>query len=213
MRNLYFSSLTLLAICIVSFCFGQQSQSFNLQQPLKENKLLSFGKSLGILDDGDKHGISCDGIVWLKDIHFTKGSIEVDLRGKDVLQQSFLGIAFHGVDTTTYDCVYFRPFNFRAPDSVRKIHAVQYVSQPDFPWERLRKEHNGIYEKGINPPPAATDWLHVRIVVDDEEIKVYMNHASAPSLTVKKLNTRMDGLIGLWDVHLPGDFANLVITQ
>ena len=29
-------------------------------------------------------------------------------------QQSFLGIAFHVVDWTTYDAVYFRPFNFRA---------------------------------------------------------------------------------------------------
>src|SRR5512136_2674190 len=38
--------------------------------------------------------------------------IEVDLKGKDVAQQSFLGVAFHLVDWTTFDAVYFRPFNF-----------------------------------------------------------------------------------------------------
>src|ERR1017187_621430 len=51
---------------------------------------------------------------------------------------SGLGIAFHGEDTSTYDAVYFRPFNFNTTDPVRKIHAVQYVSMPDNPWFRLR---------------------------------------------------------------------------
>jgi hypothetical protein len=27
-------------------------------------------------------------------------------------------VAFHGVDATTYDSIYFRPFNFRAADPV-----------------------------------------------------------------------------------------------
>jgi hypothetical protein len=201
------------AICISSVSYTQKKQSFDLQQLLKENKFINFSKTLSSLDDGEKHGVSCSGIVWLKDVHFTKGTIEINLRGKDVIQQSFLGIAFHGVDTTTYDLVYFRPFNFRSTDSVRKIHAVQYVSAPDYPWERLREQHNGVYEKGINPPPLATDWLHARIVVDESEIKVYVNGATTPSLTVKKLNSRTDGMIGLWDEFLPGDFANLVISQ
>ena len=213
LRNPGGLTISLVTLCISSVSFAQQKQSFNLQQLLKENKLVSFGRTLNSLDDGEKHGVSCSGIAWLKDIHFTKGTIEIDLRGKDVLQQSFLGIAFHAVDTITYDVVYFRPFNFRTPDSVRKIHAVQYISAPDYPWERLRKEHNGIYEKGINPPPLATDWLHARIVVDESEIKVYVNGATTPSLTVKKLNSRTDGMIGLWDEFLPGDFANLVISQ
>lgn len=207
------SSLLLIAFAMTSFCHAQQKQSFNLQQLLKENKLIDFKKTLKMVDDGDKHGVSSEGLVWLKDIHFASGTIEVDLRGKDVVQKSFLGIAFHGVDTTHYDIIYFRPFNFRATDSVRKIHAVQYVSEPDYPWDRLREQQNGIFEKGINPAPAATEWFHAKIVVGDSDIKVYVNGASTPCLTVKKLNTRTDGLIGIWNEGLPGEFANLEISQ
>jgi len=212
-------SLSLFLTTIIYFLFipiaanCQQSQSFNLQQLLKEKKLELFSTTTSALDDADKHGVSTDGIAWLKGINFTKGTIEIDLRGKDVQQQSFLGIAFHGIDTTTHDVIYFRPFNFRSTDPVRKAHAVQYVSHPNFPWERLRKDSTGQYEKGIDPPPAAADWFHAKIVVSETDIKVYVNHATTPSLTVNKLNNRKDGLIGLWDVDLPGDFANLVITQ
>ena len=36
------------------------------------------------------------GMVWLKDVGFTQGTIDIDLRGKNVFLQSFPGIAFHG---------------------------------------------------------------------------------------------------------------------
>jgi len=194
------------------FCHGQK-QSFNLQQLLKEKKLMTFNSNIVPITDGEKKGISMTGITWLKDASFSTGTIEVDLRGKDVLQQSFIGIAFHGVDTSEFDIVYFRPFNFRSQDPVRKIHAVQYATHPDFPWHKLREEKNGIYEKGIDPPPSPTEWFHARIVVDNTQIKVYVNNALAPSLTVEKLNTRKSGLIGLSNEGLSGDFANLAISK
>ena len=46
-----------------------------------------------------------DGGVVLEGIQIGEGVIEVDLRGKDVAQQSFLGIAFHVVDWTALDAV------------------------------------------------------------------------------------------------------------
>src|SRR5690606_30300882 len=121
------------------------------------------------------------------------------------------GIAFHGLDTMHTDIIYFRPFNFHAEDPVRKIHAVQYVSAPDYSWYKLRTEKNGIYEKAVNPAPLATDWFRAKIVVDDKTINVYVNDATTPSLTVEKLNDRKTGKIGLWNEGLPGDFANLTI--
>ena len=205
--------ISLLLVFATSFFCHAQKKSFDLQQLLKEQKLITFGRNVVPITDGDKKGISLTGIAWLKDVSFSTGTIEVDLRGKDVLQQSFIGIVFHGVDTATHDVVYFRPFNFRSQDPVRKIHAVQYASHPDFPWHKLREEKNGIYEKGIDPPPAATDWVHARIVVDDKQIKVYVNNVQEPSLTVDKLNTRQSGLIGLWNEGLDGDFANLTISK
>lgn len=202
-----------LAFILASITGVAQKQSFNLQELLKEKKLITFNRKVVPITDGNKKGISLSGVIWLKDISFSTGTIEVDLRGKDVLQRSFIGIAFHGVDTTTCDIVYFRPFNFRSTDPVRRIHAVQYVSEPDFPWHKLREEKNGIYEKGIEPPPSPTDWFHAKIEVGEKEIKVFVNRAAEPSLIVNKLNDRKDGLIGLSNGGLDGDFANLTITK
>jgi hypothetical protein len=210
MKNVLILSLIILSTATI--CEAQK-KSYDLQQLLKEKKLITFNRNVVPLTDGDKKGISMTGIAWLKNVNFSTGTIEIDLRGKDVMQQSFIGIAFHGVDTTTHDVVYFRPFNFRSSDPVRKIHAVQYVSHPDFPWHKLREQRNGIYEKGIDPPPAATEWFHARIVVDQTQIKVYVNNAATPSLTVDKLNAWTDGLIGLWNEGLHGDFANLTISK
>src|SRR5688572_13569437 len=166
MKNLVLISL-FFVLTASSYCSGQK-QSFDLQQLLKEKKLIAINGKVVPITDGNKKGVSMvpgfeEGVVWLKDVTFSTGTIEVDLRGKDVLQKSFIGIAFHGVDSITHDIVYFRPFNFRSTDPVRRIHAVQYVSEPEFPWHKLREEKNGIYEKGIDPPPLATDWFHARI--------------------------------------------------
>jgi len=209
MKNLIF---LLGAILVVSVSDAQQ-QSFNLQQLLKEKKLITYGQDIIPITDSEKKGISTTGIVWLKGVNFSNGVIEIDLRGKDVLQRSFIGIAFHGVDTVTYDAIYFRPFNFQSPDPVRKIHAVQYISEPDFPWHRLRDEKNGVYEKAVNPAPSPNDWFHALIEVKDSQITVYVNNAATPSLTVNKLNTRKEGMIGIWNEGLNGDFANLVIKK
>ena len=209
--------LLIFSLTAASSSYGQK-QSFDLQQLLKEKKLITINGKVVPITDGNRKGVSMlpgfkEGVVWLKDVTFSTGTIEIDLRGKDVFQKSFIGIAFHGVDSVTQDIVYFRPFNFRSEDPIRKIHAVQYVSHPDFPWDKLREEKNGIYEKGIDPPPSPKDWFHAKIVVEDTQIKVYVNNASVPSLTVDKLNTRKSGLIGLSNEGLEGDFANLTITK
>ena len=209
--------LLLVSLTAASSSYGQK-QSFDLQQLLKEKKLITINGKVVPITDGNKKGVSMvpgyrEGVVWLKDVTFSTGTIEVDLRGKDVFQKSFIGIAFHGVDSITHDIVYFRPFNFQSQDPVRKIHTVQYVSHPDFTWDKLREEKNGIYEKGIDPPPSPKDWFHAKIVVDDTHVKVYVNNASTPSLTVEKLNTRKSGLIGLSNEGLEGDFANLTISK
>ncbi len=204
----------ILVVCLISVAapLFAQKKSYDLQQLLKEKKLTAYRGTVVSITDGSRKGISMTGLAYLPDVTFSTGTIDVDLRGKDVMQQSFIGIAFHGVDTTTTDIVYFRPFNFRSADPVRKIHAVQYVSEPEYPWHKLREERNGIYEKGIDSPPAATDWFHARIVVEEKQIKVYVNNAATPSLTVDKLNSRRTGKIGLWNNGLEGDFANLVIA-
>jgi hypothetical protein len=128
-----FIIMVLLLTIAVSLSHGQQRKAYNLSRLGKE-KMLVTTRPLKPIADGSKDGVSLDGIAWLKGIEFTNGTIEVDLRGKDLFQRSFVGIAFHGVDTTNYDAVYFRPFNFRSDDSVRRIHAVQYIHPPKLDW-------------------------------------------------------------------------------
>jgi hypothetical protein len=93
-----------------------------------------FNRSITSLSDGARRGIRVgeaagEGLAYLDGIEFASGRIEVDLRGRDMQGQSFLGVAFHGIDGTSYDAVYFRPFNFRTEDPVRRTHAVQYISK------------------------------------------------------------------------------------
>lgn len=172
------------------------------------------------LADGSRSGVRLDekpganeGVAWLTDVRFGQGTIEVDIRGKDVLQGSFVGIAFHGSGERNYDAIYFRPFNFRSADPVRRVHAVQYISLPKYDWPVLRKAFPDQYEKGIDPAPDPNDWFHARLVVEKETIQVFVNNSTTPSLTVKKLSDRQEGGIGLWvGATSGGDFANLKIT-
>jgi len=81
-------------------------------------------------------------VIWLNDISFKNGTVELDMKGRDGFQRSFIGIAFHVINDTTYEAIYFRPPNFRATDSVRRVHAVQYINHPKYTWEKLRTEFN-----------------------------------------------------------------------
>jgi hypothetical protein len=75
---------------------------------------------------------SNEGVILLPIKNFKNGMLEIEMRGKDILQRSFIGLIFHGQNDSTCDAVYCRPFNFFAKDLVRKIHAIQYISHPNF---------------------------------------------------------------------------------
>ena len=181
-------------------------------------KLTVFNRTVSRFADNGKQGARMseapnDGVAYVPGVQFANGTIDIDIRGKDVQQQSFVGVAFHGVDGTTYDAVYFRPFNFRTDDQARRIRAVQYVSHPDYPWQKLRTDSPGKYEKGINPPPDPNAWFHARIVVASPKVSVYVDNAADPSLVVEQLSSRRTGLVGVWVGNTSGgDFANLKIS-
>jgi hypothetical protein len=153
-----------------------------------------------------------DGIAWMEGRSFTKGIIEFDEKGKDVLQQSFVGIAFHGVNDSTFEVVYFRPFNFRSADPARKLHAVQYTAPPLFEWPRLRSEHPNQYEKPVIPEPDPNEWFHVRIEVTENKVSAFVNGNSMPALEVVPLVHSSGIMIGYWVGNgSDGDWKNLQI--
>jgi hypothetical protein len=150
-------------------------------------------------------------VVWLDGFEFSAGTIEFDAKGKSAPPQNgFVGVAFRVVGVTTYDAVYFRPFNFRASDREKRSHAVQYTSEPRWPWHKLREEKPGQFEKPIEPAPDGDAWFHARIVVEKRKVKVFVNGATEPSLVVDELSDRPGGSVGLW-CNGYGVIANLKI--
>ncbi|HEX2975862.1 MAG TPA: hypothetical protein VHO68_07985, partial [Bacteroidales bacterium] len=191
----------------------------DLPKLLKEKQLQVFNRIASVTEDKKyQNGIHLDakandGVAWLSDVGFENGSLEFDLKGKNVLQQSFLGIAFHGVNDSTMDVVYFRPFNFEAQDVQRRNHSVQYVSLPEFDWQRLRSQFPDQYEQPVNPAPKPDEWFHVRVEIIAHVVRVYVNNNPTPSLVVEQLSNREGGMVGFWTGNgSDGDFANLSIT-
>jgi len=177
-----------------------------------------FNRSLSGFNEGAKKGLRLsestgDGVAYLESVEFTNGTIEIDIRGKDVQQQSFVGVAFHGADEKTFDAIYFRPFNFKAEDPARRLRAVQYISHPTYTWQKLRAEQPGKYEQPVSPVPDPNGWFHARIVVASPKVSVFVNDAKEPCLVVNQLSDRKKGLVGLWVGNTSGgDFTNLKIV-
>jgi len=160
-----------------------------------------------------------EGIAILTGSEFADGTIEADLAGAPrpgadtSVARGFIGIAFRmQKDAARLECFYLRPTNGRANDQLRRNHSVQYVSEPDFPWDRLRKESPGVYESYCDLDPGA--WTKVKIVVSGIAAQLFVNGAAQPCLIVNDLKLgKGKGTIGLWiGPDTEGWFSNLSVT-
>lgn len=206
---------TLMLVCFSPCLLAQKDITLNLVDLQSQGKLVTINRDVSAGQEGTKRFVKIEkqlrpgqipgnqerGIVWLPVDEFSQGTIELVVRGRDILQGSFVGVAFHAVNDSTYDDLYCRPFNFRASDPVRKIHAVQYVYAPTYDWQKLRTEQNGTYEKGIASPPAATDWFALTVRVEGETVKAFINHEPTPTLVVKNFNQTTRGRVGLTGIN------------
>lgn len=211
--------LTLLAL-INSFLLCAQVNSDDLIQSI-ENKskwklynrtfatvMVELGKIDKVILDAKPE----EGLAIYQDLEFENGTIEFDVKGKDVLQQSFVGVAFHIQNDSTYNAVYFRPFNFKKPE--RTSHSVQYISHPKFTWQKLRSEFPEQFEKTVTPVPNPDEFFHARIEVKWPTVKVFVENSEIPSLEVKMLSTFKKGKVGLWVGYgSDGSFKNLIVKQ
>ncbi len=152
-------------------------------------------------------------LLWLNTMDFRNGSVELDIKGSDERGNSFLGLAFHGLDNDTYDAVYFRPFNFKVNDPVKNDRSVQYISPPDHFWHSLRKKSPGKYEGRVTQVPNPNDWFHVRVTINFPETMVYVNGHKDPVLRVEQLSNRKHGNLGLWIDSDLGRFRNIKVIK
>jgi hypothetical protein len=158
-------------------------------------------------------------LAWLGGIEFSSGVIEAEISGAPAPgapegARGFVGIAFRlQADLKTYDAFYLRPTNGRADDQVRRNHSVQYISHPEWPWYRLRKELPEKYESYVDLVAGA--WTKVRIEVRGDKARLYVHGGDQPTLVVNdvKSGTAGKGTVALWlDSGTVAHFRNLTIT-
>src|ERR1017187_3357412 len=183
-------------------------------QKLKVAVAAYQGKEATLLSDRDGEG----GVALLKNSVFKNGTIEVELAGKPSAgsfagARGFVGIGFRVQGGgSKYECIYLRPTNGRADDMLRRNHSTQYAAEPEWGWERLRKESPGVYESYVDLDAGA--WTRYKIVVKGIRAELYVHDAAQPCLIVKDLKLGdAAGAVALWVG--PGTeawFTNLKVT-
>ena len=173
-----------------------------------------------VVKDSTQKGADLPTFVKIKGIDFKDGTIEIKvlsrlLKTAPASARGFIGVAFHiDEQNSKFEGIYLRPTNGRAEDQLRRNHSIQYFSYPDYDFDRLRKEAEGVYESyadmGLN------EWITMRIEVKGKQAKLFLNENKQPSLIVNdlKLGDNVSGGMGLWvDGGTEGYFKDLKITK
>lgn len=209
-------SLFLLSAVVLSSCGTSQSILELDTKSFAENfRGLVHEKEISTVDYNGSTALHVEagpgaGIVWLEDEVANISSIELELRGRNEVGASFVGVTFNGDEEGNHEVVYLRPFNFTREG--RTKNAIQYTYEPEFPWRPLREKHPGVYESDVNPAPKADDWIKLRIEIDGSQLKAYVNNMDEPDLVVERINTGNAGRVGFWTGNgSVGDFAGMRI--
>ena len=160
-----------------------------------------------------------DGFALLRGADFQDGTIEGDIALKittppGVRMPGFVGIAFRArPDASHYELLYLRPGNSSSDDQAMRNHSVQYVSEPDFDWYKLRQEWPWVYEAYAELQTET--WTRVGIEVKGRSAKLYLSGSEQPSLVVDGLKGEdLRGGVALWGYQ--GEeayFSNVRITN
>ena len=143
------------------------------------------------------------GFALLPGVDFQDGTIEADIAVKitmppGVRMPGFLGIGFRAKpDGSEYELFYLRPKNALADDQGMRNHSIQYCSEPNFGWYRLRREWPFVYESYADIQPET--WTKLKIEVAGRTARIFLNGSTKPSLVVNGLKgPNLHGGISLW---------------
>lgn len=215
--QILFSSITVWAQVKKDLVLLFKNQDLTSVNVLTSEETYLGKESIKVMDKGENTEAK---FVKISNLDFKNGIIEMEVSGKpsetsSAQARGFVGIAFRiNDDHSKFECIYLRPTNGRADDQVRRNHSVQYFSFPDFPWFKLRKDFPEKYESYADLVPG--EWTKMKIEVDGEKAKLYVNGNSQPSLIVNdlKLGSDQGGSIGCWiGPGTEAHFSNLQITR
>jgi hypothetical protein len=221
-------NITLIILCWLFLLFSNlKAQTIRLDSETLDSNKVSIAfernsgkKSVRVVKDSTIKEVDEPTFAKIKNIDFKNGIIKVKvlsrlLKNAPETARGFIGIAFRiNEDNSAFECIYIRPTNGRAEEQIRRNHAIQYFSFPDFKFPRLRKESPEKYESyadmGLN------EWIKLKIVVNGKQAKLFLNNNKQPSLIVNDLKhgENASGAIGLFaDVGTEGYFSNLKIVK
>jgi len=186
---------------------------------LNKSKIQLINREFVSTKDIESNTIALDaqnssGLAIINNLEFETGIIEFDILGENNPGKSFVGIAFNIQNDSTYEAIYFRPFNFLSPEKIRREHCVQYIFHPEFPWYRLRKEKEGQFEAEYFNPPSPDDWFSVRIIIKPERVIVEKLISGKVLMEVGRLSKTVSTKIGFWTGYgSKGSFKNLRIIN
>jgi len=160
-----------------------------------------------------------DDLAIIDEIDFANGTIEAEIAGQPAPgagegARGFVGIAFRVRTEGAFDGFYLRPTNGRADDQERRNHAVQYISHPEWPWSRLRKETPGRYESYVDL--VAGEWTKIKIDVRGDKARLYVHGAEQPTLIVNDVKSggSATGKVALWvGSETVAHFRDLTVTR
>lgn len=156
----------------------------------------------------------------LTNLDFENGIIEVKMLSRIQnpspfsAARGFIGIAFRiNENDTAFENIYLRPSIGRSDNQFFRNHTVQYYAYPDYKFERLRKEANGMYETAADVD--LNEWITMRIEVKGEKAYMYINDAKRSTFVVEKMKGKTTkGSIALWvDIGTEGYFKDLKVTK
>jgi len=156
----------------------------------------------------------------LKDFEFSDGIFEVKVLARlqtpspFAAARGFIGLHFRiKPDDSAFDSIYLRPAAGRSDSQLMRNHAVQYFAYPDYKFERLRAEANGVYETYADI--GLDEWITMRVHIAGQRAELYVNKPQYPSLIVNKLlGTTTSGGIGLFvDIGTVGYFKDFKIIS
>ena len=110
------------------------------------------------------------GVVRIKDVDFSDGTIEFDLLPAE---KQFCSMYFRWKDSLENECFYFRTDRRGQPQAIQYTPIIGGINC----WNLFDNYQN------------SADWqpnvpIHTKLVVSGRQLRVYLNHASAPALEV-----------------------------
>jgi hypothetical protein len=162
---------------------------------------VAHGHDLAIMTGSD----FADGVLEVDVVGTPRAGAKSDARG-------YIGLAFHvQPDMKRFEVIYIRPTNARSDDQLRRNHVTQYVSIPDYPFDRSRADHPGVYESYVDVEPGA--WTRLRVVIRGASASLYVNNAAQPCLLINDLRLAgRHGAVALWvGDYTDGYFSNLLV--